>query len=396
MHYTFDLISLLIFITSLFILWIQNWRLSKNHRAIYGLVILTGIYLIGAVYLAFMWHEKTGKEILETFYALDILYFVILSIALGFMTLYFADICIRKVKHPLLIFIIPLIITIVFLFFNHKTGWMFSYDENGIYHRGPLLWTNYVIWIGYYAAMIYLVLLNRNKLGLKTTSGFLLFFAYEFGLQVYQFYMINFYIGGIAFSTGVIYLMIAPVFLEPGKDEITGLYNRRGFVNSVKEILHYDDLGDYCMVAVDINNFLNVNSRFGFQVGNQVLKYMSSYLKKLFPDTDAIARFNADHFFVFCHKDKLIYELPDIEISDAQITSIRNIGEWEFMSINDEEIVDTIRRGFFGDDQLARIYYGTGTQNTKEAKTLAKYMGDCRKTYYVDWIKEYLKPIEKL
>ena len=49
----------------------------------------------------------------------------------------------------------------------------------------------------------------------------------------------------------------------------------------------------------------------------------------------------------------------DIEISDAQITSIRNIGEWEFMSINDEEIVDTIRRGFFGDDQLARIYYGT-------------------------------------
>ena len=34
----------------------------------------------------------------------------------------------------------------------------------------------------------------------------------------------------------------------------------------------------------------------------------------------------------------------DIEISDAQITSIRNIGEWEFMSINDEEIVDTIRR----------------------------------------------------
>ena len=49
----------------------------------------------------------------------------------------------------------------------------------------------------------------------------------------------------------------------------------------------------------------------------------------------------------------------DIEISDAQITSIRNIGEWEFMSINDEEIVDTVRRGFFGDDQLARIYYGT-------------------------------------
>lgn len=49
----------------------------------------------------------------------------------------------------------------------------------------------------------------------------------------------------------------------------------------------------------------------------------------------------------------------DIEVSTIQINSIRNIGEWEFLSINDEEIVDTISHGFFGDDELARIYYGT-------------------------------------
>ena len=44
---------------------------------------------------------------------------------------------------------------------------------------------------------------------------------------------------------------------------------------------------------------------------------------------------------------------------------------------------------------IARIYYGTGENNTKEVKTLAKYMGDCRKTYYADWIKKYVGPIEK-
>ena len=67
-------------------------------------------------------------------------------------------------------------------------------------------------------------------------------------------------------------------------------------------------------------------------------------------------------FVVWLNRDNTIEignSNDDIEISDAHITSIRNIGEWEFMSINDEEIVDTIRRGFFGDDQLARIYYGT-------------------------------------
>lgn len=48
-----------------------------------------------------------------------------------------------------------------------------------------------------------------------------------------------------------------------------------------------------------------------------------------------------------------------ISVGYTRLESIRNIGEWEFLSVTDEEIVDTIRRGFFGDDNLVRIYYGT-------------------------------------
>lgn len=48
-----------------------------------------------------------------------------------------------------------------------------------------------------------------------------------------------------------------------------------------------------------------------------------------------------------------------IAITPTQIESIRQIGQWEFLSIADEELVDTVRRGFFSDDELIRIYYGT-------------------------------------
>ena len=48
-----------------------------------------------------------------------------------------------------------------------------------------------------------------------------------------------------------------------------------------------------------------------------------------------------------------------IDITPEQIESIRAIGEWEFLSVSDEEMVDTVRRGFFSDDHLTRIYYGT-------------------------------------
>lgn len=49
----------------------------------------------------------------------------------------------------------------------------------------------------------------------------------------------------------------------------------------------------------------------------------------------------------------------DINVTPEQIQSIRDIGEWEFLSISNEELVDTVRKGFLSNDELVRIYYGT-------------------------------------
>lgn len=46
-------------------------------------------------------------------------------------------------------------------------------------------------------------------------------------------------------------------------------------------------------------------------------------------------------------------------LSPTQIKSIESIGQWEFLSVGDEELIDTTRHGFFGDNKLVRIYYGT-------------------------------------
>ena len=48
-----------------------------------------------------------------------------------------------------------------------------------------------------------------------------------------------------------------------------------------------------------------------------------------------------------------------INLTPTQVKSIENIGEWEFLAISDEELADTLHRGFFGDKELARIYQGT-------------------------------------
>ena len=66
-------------------------------------------------------------------------------------------------------------------------------------------------------------------------------------------------------------------------------------------------------------------------------------------------------WLLFAEKDNhLSLETEEgINVTPEQIQSIRNIGQWEFLSISDEELVDTLRRGLITNDQLVRIYYGT-------------------------------------
>jgi len=69
----------------------------------------------------------------------------------------------------------------------------------------------------------------------------------------------------------------------------------------------------------------------------------------------------------------------DINPTPEQIQSIRDIGQWEFLSISNEELVDTVRKGVFSDDQLVRIYYGTlrlGIDMSKTTKNWISAHGD--------------------
>lgn len=64
----------------------------------------------------------------------------------------------------------------------------------------------------------------------------------------------------------------------------------------------------------------------------------------------------------------------DIDVTPTIVERMRSIGQWEFLSVSDEELIDTVRTGFFSDDELVRIYYGT--------LSLGIDLRDCSK----DWI----------
>ncbi|MBO5564766.1 MAG: EAL domain-containing protein [Lachnospiraceae bacterium] len=360
MHYTFDFISCIVFAASLFILWVKRWRFSRRHRAIYGLIAITAVYLPGALYFAFSYHARTGRMILKPFYAFDTFYFVTLSLVLGFLALYFADTCLTKAKHTArYIFPVPALMAFLFLI-NHRTEWMFSY-EYGVYTRGPLLIINYIVWAVYAVGMLVMLYRARNRLGYRTVAGLLLFWAMEFAFQVYQFFVVEFYTGGIAFTTGLLYLVIAPLFLEPGRDELTGLYNRDGFAYQVREDLKNNPSGEYQIIAADVSGFKDINDRFGFLTGNTVLQKVADEIANLFPGVDTIARFDADRFFICAPKEEIHLPLPELSVEDVipgQTTPYRiTLFEGVYpVSDRNESLSVMFDRATFALDQVKRDY----------------------------------------
>lgn len=61
-----------------------------------------------------------------------------------------------------------------------------------------------------------------------------------------------------------------------------------------------------------------------------------------------------------CADDDVTVHVNDkIDATPTQVLKMKEIGEWEFLSIEDEEMIDTTRRRLFRNDELIRIYTGT-------------------------------------
>lgn len=83
-------------------------------------------------------------------------------------------------------------------------------------------------------------------------------------------------------------------------DDLTGLYNRRGFnIRAHQQLLMAHLLGKALYVVyLDLDYMKAINDNYGHQAGDQALKDTSAILKKVFRTSDIIARIGGDEFAV--------------------------------------------------------------------------------------------------
>ena len=83
-------------------------------------------------------------------------------------------------------------------------------------------------------------------------------------------------------------------------DELTGLYNRRGFLTLAQQQLKLARRGhrDLVLLFIDMDDFKEINDTFGHNEGDTALRRASEILKHTFRDSDIIARLGGDEFVV--------------------------------------------------------------------------------------------------
>lgn len=81
------------------------------------------------------------------------------------------------------------------------------------------------------------------------------------------------------------------------KDPLTGLFNRKAAQTRIETAMHTS--GGYLFVIMDLDNFKQVNDRYGHQQGDRALYEFAGLLTHTFRRTDTLFRLGGDEFGVF-------------------------------------------------------------------------------------------------
>lgn len=83
-------------------------------------------------------------------------------------------------------------------------------------------------------------------------------------------------------------------------DDLTGLYNRRGFLalTEQQQKMARRTNNSFSLVYADMDGLKQINDTFGHQEGSESLRKIAEILKKSFRDSDIVSRLGGDEFTV--------------------------------------------------------------------------------------------------
>jgi two-component system cell cycle response regulator len=108
-------------------------------------------------------------------------------------------------------------------------------------------------------------------------------------------------------------------------DELTGLYNRRGFFTLAEHLMNTGDKGKkgYFLIVSDLDGMKQINDSFGHHMGDLALIDTTIILKEIFSNSNIIARMGGDEFVVIFPQDPAAKHLSWESLEQEIITRMQ-------------------------------------------------------------------------
>ena len=220
-----------------------------------------------------------------------------------------------KVKYlkPCLIFAST---NIVIQFVSIWTGWIFTIDEANIYHRMGAYWI-YIIYfalsISYFIVSI--IIGNRQfrfKLDATLVSAIALIIAGITIQMIVSAIRIDFL--AIAIGNVVLYVRYGNIIMR--QDALTKLFSRRCYEIYLRSIPQ-----DSVIIFFDVNNFKDVNDKYGHSAGDECLAKIAQIINGVYAKYGSCFRIGGDEFCVIITKNTQV--IP--QLNENFYNSIKNL-----------------------------------------------------------------------
>lgn len=247
-----------------------------------------------------------GKNFLgarEINYAGNIIYYI-LKVAIVYFWPLFIEYKInssyKKVKKLATIFAIPLLACSLLVLTTPFSGIIFTINEDNIYTRTE----NYfiipnlmiILYVVFGAVKVYL---NRKK-----EEKYLLIPAIFFIVPVLLGIVVQVFSYGISLTFIGIAIGLTGVYLSTQnesayKDSLCGVYNRRYYNDYVRSFCNSRKKDDFLVgVLIDMDNFKQINDKYGHYAGDKALQLFGSVLCKQIDNIGFAVRYGGDEFIL--------------------------------------------------------------------------------------------------
>lgn len=141
------------------------------------------------------------------------------------------------------------------------------------------------------------LLFNGQATGLRIVmdNGWLCNFNFLFNNHLIELWL---YLGIIFLSSGALYIRhlrhsALSLAKQSVQDPLTGLLNRRGFMEAIENLKEYKY---YSFLIMDLDDFKHVNDTYGHAVGDNVLTSFAAAVKQQIRDKDIFTRLGGEEF----------------------------------------------------------------------------------------------------